>query len=975
MAEQYSWLDASGKGYSAGQYGGKAGKLMKWSRNTVADGNWLNRETIEPFSGRDQYLLDSLNQTYDECSAFSGYLNEEIRIINARADVIDVVGSHDAFIARSAELVSGVDISDRDVIKILNDVGTDIPVWIYDIENNVYVESGVSPSNQQTYYRWLSAVNNGPSGWEYVGDLEPYYKDVELIENSITFENTAPERDYTIKTDLNRFIQMSADGNTGTIGITDDFINSASQVYNALSSISGINEGTIEGARVNHTVSNYSLAQGSACSASYDSFAQGRKNYANGQSIAAGVNNYAKNQSQALGSTNSATSDGFAAGTSAVATTDAFAQGQAVLADYISMAQGASTSATSTSFAQGKNTSAYYNAFAQGSDVSAYSISLAQGNSVIAKNYSIAQGYKTSANYYSFAQGNSVTAGKTMGCALAQGDDVYVEQNSFGQGSYINSTVNSFAQGVHCSANDGAFAQGVNNSAIGPSQTLGEGLRASNGMAIGKYNKTTDARFVIGNGIDDDNRSDLYWINNAGDVYTNGNVSAKNFYINGNPIDSIVSARFSAYNGDTKIAELPISAFKLQANTAKYISATSAANTMIFNVSDALINSASSGYQAKQWINTNGDGIIGVSSTVYNNSAAWGETAYVPLSAIECKIGSDNNVGDIAFAQGQGASAKTISFAQGLGSVAQRYSFAQGLTNSSTECSFTQGISNIANDYSIAQGVSSTALNYSQAFGAGSVITNTGMAIGNFNKTSAGVAFVIGNGHDNTSRSDLYWIDHDGNVSAKGNISATNFYINGTPLSNNFIPLNQVFTATGSNFNQTFNYTGFKLSAGDGVGFVKNGNTLAISAQAGIPEGAFRINGVIDRQGHIATSDIDNMEINRIRAFGSVTADNCNLYVSGVDNGTPVTAKYSMWEFYENSAAIATADITEADIYVPTLSFGYGGGTFAGLRQYYFKLNNLKTGNYVSAAANQSITFQSAATIPSTLTNGVYYII
>lgn len=729
MAEQYSWLDASGKGYSAGQYGGEAGKLMKWSRNTVADGKWLNKETIEPFSGRDQYLLDSLNQTYDECSAFSGYLNEEIRIINARADVIDVVGNHDAFIARSAALVSGVDVSDRDVIKILNDVGTNIPVWIYDTENNVYVESGVSPSNQQTYYRWLSAVNDGPSGWEYVGDLEPYYKNVELTENSITFENTAPERDYTIKTDLNRFIQMSADDNTGTIGITDDFINSASQVYDALSSISGINEGTIEGARVNHTVSNYSLAQGSACSASYDSFAQGRKNYANGQSIAAGVNNYAKNQSQALGSTNSATSDGFAAGTSAVAKTDAFAQGQAILADYISMAQGISTSATSTSFAQGKNTSAYYNAFAQGSDVSAYSISLAQGNSAIAKNYSIAQGYKTSANYYSFAQGNSVTAGKTMGCALAQGDDVYVEQNSFGQGSYINSTVNSFAQGVHCSANDGAFAQGVNNSAIGPSQTLGEGLRASNGMAIGKYNKTTDARFVIGNGIDDDNRSDLYWINNAGDVYTNGNVSAKNFYING------------------------------------------------------------------------------------------------------------------------------------------------------------------------------------------------------------------------------------------------------TPLSNNFIPLNQVFTATGSNFNKTFNYTGFKLSAGDGVGFVKNGNTLVISAQAGIPEGAFRINGVIDRQGHIATSDIDNMEINRIRAFGSVTADNCNLYVSGVDNGTPVTAKYSMWEFYENSAAIATADITEADIYVPTLSFGYGGGTFAGLRQYYFKLNNLKTGNYVSAAANQSITFQSAATIPSTLTNGVYYII
>lgn len=236
MAEQYSWISANNEGYSAGKFSDVDGNIMPWSRSTVADGKWLNREMLLPFSGRDQYLLKSLNQTYDECSAFSGYLNEEIRIINARADVIDVVGSHDAFTARSAELVSGVDISDRDVIKILNDVGTDIPVWIYDTANNVYVESTVSPSNQQTYYRWLSAVNDGPSGWEYVGDLEPYYKDIDLTENSIKFENTAPERDYTVNTDTDKYIQMSVDGRTGTIGLTDEFINSASQCYIALTS-------------------------------------------------------------------------------------------------------------------------------------------------------------------------------------------------------------------------------------------------------------------------------------------------------------------------------------------------------------------------------------------------------------------------------------------------------------------------------------------------------------------------------------------------------------------------------------------------------------------------------------------------------------------------------------------------------------------------------------------------------------------
>lgn len=951
MAEQYSWLDASDKGYSAGQYGGEAGKLMKWSRNTVADGKWLNKETIEPFSGRDQYLLDSLNQTYDECSAFSGDLQNQITIIEARSDVIDVVGNHADFEELSAAVEAGTyNISDRDVIKVLND------------ECEEFEASGC-----QSYYRYLSATTTEPEHWEYVGKLEPYYNNASFAENTFNLANTDSRRNYTIKTDPNRFIQMSADGNTGTIGLTDEFISSASQVYNALSSISGINEGTIEGARVNHTVSNYSLAQGSACSASYDSFAQGRRNYANGQSIAAGIDNYAKSKSQALGISNSAYSTGFVAGSNNSAIIASFAQGSTNYAYNSSFAQGTSNSALTQSFAQGKDNSADYDAFAQGlsafanneslaqgSEVTAKSksfaqgseayadsnsfaqgntatatnASLAQGSEVSASKYSIAQGYKTSANTYSFAQGYNVTAGKPIGCALAQGNDVYVEQNSFGQGSYINSTVNSFAQGVHCSANNGAFAQGINNSATGLSQTLGEGLRASNGMAIGKYNKTTDARFVIGNGIDNDNRSDLYWINNTGDVYTNGNVSAKNFYINGNPIDSIVSAKFSAYNGsNTLLTAYPISSFGLYANTAKYITISTANNNRLdFSVADTLINSASSGYQAKQWINTNGDGIIGVSSTLYNNSAnwqntysavsshsaTWGETAYVPLSAIECKIGNANSAEEISFAQGQGASAETISFAQGFGSVAQRYSFAQGLTNSSTVCSFTQGISNIANDYSIAQGISSVALNYSQAFGAGTVITNTGMAIGNFNKTSADVAFVIGNGTNNANRSDLYWIDHDGNISAKGNISATNFYINGASL------------------NGTHTYTS---------GMYPNQDSY----------------------------DIVKMNINDISAVQTIqqmqrTVQTLCLLVSA--NNT--YKKYALWpeEFFENTAA------SHSDMYIPVFDV-----KSTSINKTYIKTSDLNLGNYVSAAASQSITFQSAATIPSTLTNGVYYII
>lgn len=72
MANQYSWQDALANNYSAGNYGNVPGRIMPWSRNTVADGWWLNRETLSQLSGRDQYLLDSINKTYDECSSGTG---------------------------------------------------------------------------------------------------------------------------------------------------------------------------------------------------------------------------------------------------------------------------------------------------------------------------------------------------------------------------------------------------------------------------------------------------------------------------------------------------------------------------------------------------------------------------------------------------------------------------------------------------------------------------------------------------------------------------------------------------------------------------------------------------------------------------------------------------------------------------------------------------------------------------------------
>ena len=145
--------------------------------------------------------------------------------------------------------------------------------------------------------------------------------------------------------------------------------------------------------------------------------------------------------------------------------------------------------------------------------------------------------------------------------------------------------------------------------------------------------------------------------------------------------------------------------------------------------------------------------------TSINNSAVGGGGSttgeYVPLSATACSIGNNTATAPQSFSQGvNNQCLGTESFTQGYGNSAYNGSFAQG-----REC--------YASNYSIAQGSNCSAIEVaSQAFGRGTVISSVGMAIGQYNKTSANVAFVIGNGVA-SNRSDLFVIDKYGNVSAK----------------------------------------------------------------------------------------------------------------------------------------------------------------------------------------------------------------
>lgn len=152
--------------------------------------------------------------------------------------------------------------------------------------------------------------------------------------------------------------------------------------------------------------------------------------------------------------------------------------------------------------------------------------------------------------------------------------------------------------------------------------------------------------------------------------------------------------------------------------------------------------------------------------------------------------GGENSAKMSSLAQGTNNTAEYYSFTQGEGNSANDHSMSQGGNNTAKNSSLAQGTNNSALNFSIAQGVGNTASNGSQAFGQNTIATAAGMAIGKFNLTED-AAFVIGNG-TNTARRDIFVIDHSGNVSAQGDISAsgislTSFYTDYQTNSANFI--------------------------------------------------------------------------------------------------------------------------------------------------------------------------------------------
>lgn len=146
-----------------------------WDRNTVADGVWLQSETLEPISANDRILASAINYVSEGVDR----LTDRIDSLTNASDVIDVYGDWDDFTTNSGKLFDTSAITDNDIIKVLNDKN--------EYPNLLFPHAEKLTSGHQTYFRWSAddahaewPLDPTEGQWEFIGHLEPYYNITEI---------------------------------------------------------------------------------------------------------------------------------------------------------------------------------------------------------------------------------------------------------------------------------------------------------------------------------------------------------------------------------------------------------------------------------------------------------------------------------------------------------------------------------------------------------------------------------------------------------------------------------------------------------------------------------------------------------------------------------------------------------------------------------------------------------------------------
>ena len=156
-----------------------------WDRNTVADGVWLQSETLEPISANDRILASAINYV----SVGVDRLTSRIDSLTNASDVIDVYGDWDDFTNNSGKLFDTSAITDNDIIKVLNDKNA--------YPNPLFPHAEKLTSGHQTYFRWSAddahaewPLDPTEGQWEFIGHLEPYYNITEIDDTVVYLSET-----------------------------------------------------------------------------------------------------------------------------------------------------------------------------------------------------------------------------------------------------------------------------------------------------------------------------------------------------------------------------------------------------------------------------------------------------------------------------------------------------------------------------------------------------------------------------------------------------------------------------------------------------------------------------------------------------------------------------------------------------------------------------------------------------------------
>jgi hypothetical protein len=134
----------------------------EWNRTTVADGKWLQNNTLKPLYDNELVLASAIHST-------SASLQGEVDDLKAATDVIDVVATYSSLQSWSHSVTSA------DVIKVLHCDP---------------VAAGGETYSGQVYFRYEGhdAQTADPSKWVPFASLDPYYSESQINE---MFNNTS----------------------------------------------------------------------------------------------------------------------------------------------------------------------------------------------------------------------------------------------------------------------------------------------------------------------------------------------------------------------------------------------------------------------------------------------------------------------------------------------------------------------------------------------------------------------------------------------------------------------------------------------------------------------------------------------------------------------------------------------------------------------------------------------------------------